>query len=192
MANFSFTINETIPNIVVSENQETVVVQSTATTVTVSQNGVALVGTPGPTGPTGPRGPTGPQGPSGSATVPLDPVFDSIRLPYTGGSHTKMSSKFVGAVSGNDATFIDNPFVYQSNASTVKYMVQANNSQNIHSAEILVSKLPGVGADCLFQIYGEMASANLGSWSFDNGNLYYTPNNNQEGLSIQFAKTQFL
>ena len=59
MANFSFTINETIPNIVVSENQTVVGVQSTSTTVQVIQNGVALVGTPGPTGPTGPQGPQG-------------------------------------------------------------------------------------------------------------------------------------
>lgn len=194
MANFSFTINETIPNIVVSENQTVVGVQSTSTAVQVIQNGVALVGTPGPTGPTGPTGATGatgPQGPSGEGTVPANPHFDSILLPVDG-SQVRIKNGFLGPITGNSSSFIDNPFNYVTDASTVKYLVQANNSTNIHSAEILVSKLPGTGADCLFQIYGEMASADLGSWSFNNGNLYYTPNNNQEGLSIQFVRTQFL
>jgi hypothetical protein len=69
-------------------------------------------------------------------------------------------------------------------------LAQANNSYNIHSVEILASKLPGVGADVMFQKYGEMASANLGTWSFSSGNLYYTPNNNTDTMSIQIVRVQ--
>jgi len=78
MATFSFTINETIPNIVVSENQEVVQVQSTSTTVQVVQNGIVNHPVPGATGPTGPTGPQGPAGNDG-VTGPTGATGTSIQ-----------------------------------------------------------------------------------------------------------------
>ena len=181
MANFSFTINETIPNIVVSENQEVVQVQSTSTTVQISQNGVALVGTPGPTGATGPQGPTGATGPQGdtgpAGNYEANPSFTSISF---NGNLGNIKAGSTSLNPGYATQFLIDTFADAFSNPTTKYFIQVNDDQdNFIACDITVTKRPN--HDIYFSQNGILENQTIGTFSAEwdggtsTGKLYFTP-----------------
>jgi hypothetical protein len=206
MATFSFTINQSIPKVEIDQTQEVVQITSTSTNVTVSQNGVALVGTPGPTGPTGPTGTTGPTGATG-ATGPAggvspNPIVETIQIGSTIISENQFGDIYgtaYGSITGSDPIIIDAFPNTHPDWIHAKYTVQvtdnissSRDSLDFHISEItLVSS--GRDTPAYFTENNIMENNGLlGTFNVNNNGgypiLYFTPTD-AVGMKIRVLRT---
>ena len=140
-------------------------------------------GATGPTGATGDTGATGPTGPSGDFSA--TPNVNELNLVSNFSQVVKLSPLVFGGIGGSNPVTLDS-IQADTSSVTFKYIIHANTTANVHSIELLASRLPG-NTGWIFTKFAEIESDDIGNVSFLNGVLTYTPNN-VDAMTIKILK----